>query len=314
MPELKTNPAAIREPNVDPVPVGLSRSPHPDRKFVGALLHGLYILDMFTRERNEISIGEMAAELGLHKSSASRLASTLAHTGYLQPAVLQGSYRLGGRLAGLGQLVQQSLDLVGAAISHLECLTESTGETGHLAVLRERAAATLAVTEGWHTIRMHSWVGKTSPAYASSMGKAILAGLSDSELRDLYRGVRFQVKTEHTATGVNQLLRDVAAVRARGYGFDDEELEVGMRCISAPIVDASGTVVASFSISGPSQRITLAVVDELASHVRWHAAAASKDLGSARGVPEGWPDPPASAPARLSYLNDASGRQQHRHT
>lgn len=278
-----------------------------DRRYVSSLLHGLMILDMFSRERPEISIGEMALELGLHKSSASRLAATFAHVGYLQPTATKGSYRLGGRIAGLGELMRHSLDLVGTVTPHLERLSEVTGETGHLGVIRGTDATTLVITEGWHTIRMHSWVGKTSPAYVSSMGKALLAGLDDRELRALFEGVEFQVMTDNTVRGIAELLTQVAVVRERGYGVDDEELEIGMRCVSAPIVDSSGTAVASISVSGPSQRMTRDVIPELARHVRWHAALASRALGSVGGVPDGWPPPPPE-PEPLSYL-DASRRR-----
>ncbi|WP_167133186.1 IclR family transcriptional regulator [Paramicrobacterium chengjingii] len=280
-------------------------APNDDRKFVGSLLHGLAILDLFTRDRREISIGEMASSLGMHKSSASRLASTLAHAGYLRPSGQQGAYRLGGRLASLGMLVQHSVDIVDSVTPHLEQLTKVTGETGHLAVMDGIDAVTLAVTEGWHTIRMHSWVGKTSPAYVSSMGKALLAGLSDVDLADLHRGVEFVRFTDHTVADVDHLVRDAERIRARGYGFDDEELEVGMRCVSAPIVGADGAVVASISVSGPSQRILPGVVEELAAHVRWHAAEASRQLGSRTGVPEWWRAPIASEPAPLSYIKPA---------
>jgi DNA-binding IclR family transcriptional regulator len=272
-----------------------------ERRYVSSLLHGLMILDMFSRDRQEISIGEMAAELDLHKSSASRLAATFAYAGYLQPTGRQGSYRLGGRIAGLGELMRHSLDLVGTVTPHLERLSAATGETGHLAVIRGTDATTLAVTEGWHTIRMHSWVGKTSPAYVSSMGKALLAGLAEQELRALFEGEEFHVMTKNTVRGIDPLLRQVAAIRERGYGFDDEELEIGMRCVSAPIADSSETAVASISVSGPSQRMTLDVTPELARHVRWHAALASRALGSVSGVPDGWPSPPPE-PEPLSYL------------
>jgi DNA-binding IclR family transcriptional regulator len=275
-----------------------------DRRYVSSLLHGLMILDMFSRDRQEISIGEMAVELDLHKSSASRLAATFAHAGYLQPTARKGSYRLGGRIAGLGELMRHSLDLVGTVTPHLERLSAATGETGHLGVIRGTDATTLAVTEGWHTIRMHSWVGKTSPAYVSSMGKALLAGLAEQELQALFEGVEFQVMTENTVRGVHQLERQVAAIRERGHGLDDEELEIGMRCVSAPIADSSGTAVASISVSGPSQRMTLDVIPELAQHVRWHAARASRSLGSVSGVPDGWPPPPPE-PGPLSYLDQA---------
>jgi len=272
------------------------------RRYVASLMHGLMILDMFSEDRETISIGEMANELGLHKSSASRLASTLAHAGYLMPVGVQGSYRLGARVGALSQLASQPVDFVATVVPHLRRLTEDTGETGHLAVLKGNDTSTLAVVDGWHTIRMHSWVGKVSPAYVSSMGKALLASLDDEELCSRYGVGDFEQMTSHTIACLDDLLQQVRLIRRRGFGFDNEELEVGMRCISAPILDRSGDTVASISISGPSQRITEERVGEIAEHVRWHAACASRDLGARLAVPSGWPRPPATEPPPLSYL------------
>jgi len=224
-----TGAAADEEPSDEPAT--------PNRHLVASVLHGLTILDMFNRSRRSIAIGEMAKQLGLHKSSASRLAATLAAAGYLEPDAQAGVYRLGGRLAAVGRLAAEDVDVERTVTPFLEELTWITGETGHLAILDGKDSRTLAVTDGWHTVRMHSWVGKVSPAYCSSMGKALLAGRSDDEVRELYRGEQFETFTQHTVGSIQSLIRDLDVLRARGYGFDDEELEVGLRCVSAPIVD-----------------------------------------------------------------------------
>lgn len=273
-----------------------------EKKYVGTLLSGLRILDMFTRDQQVLGIGEIAHALDLHKSSASRLAATLAHAGYLRLAGSQGTYRLGGRLAALGQLARQGTDLVEWVRPHLEQLTLVTGETGHLAVLKGQDAITLAVTEGWHTIRMHSWEGKTSRAYISSMGKALLTQFSSKDLRDIYGTDTFEKFTPKTTGSMDELIREIRRVQVLGYGVDDEEMEIGMRCVSAPVFDSAGDVVASISISGPSQRLVPSVVPEVAEHVRWHAAQASRDLGALRGAPADWPAVPDQQPEPPSYL------------
>lgn len=286
--------------------------PVTSRKHGASLSHGLRILDMYSHERPEISIGEMGLELGLHKSMASRLAATLADAGYLRASSTQGSYRLGGRLRALGNLTGEGFDLVQIVLPHLKQLTEVTGETGHLAVLSGSEARTEAVTDGWHTIRMHSWAGKTSPAYASSMGKMLLAALDDNATRELYADHRFQRTTENSLSGIDALLENMHLIRTCGYGFDDEELEIGMRCISAPVVDSTGAVVASISISAPSQRFLKRRVPEIAQHVMWYAAAASRDLGATLSAPKGWPVPPHNVPPPLSYLESEAARRLNR--
>lgn len=143
---------------------------------------------MFERDRPEIGIGEMAQQLGLHRSTTSRLAATLAVAGYLEPAGEPGRYRLSGRLAALGELAAAAGDVRRAALPYLQGLVRELGETGHLGVLEGTEAVTIEVVDGWQTVRMHSWVGKRSPAHCSSMGKALLAGLSPADFAAHYPG------------------------------------------------------------------------------------------------------------------------------
>lgn len=276
-----------------------------DRNLVRSLLHGLTILDMFQQDRRVIAIGDMARQLGLHKSSASRLAATLAAAGYLEPTATPGNYRLGSRVAVVGALAADDSDIERIVLPFLQHLTWLTGETGHLALLDGPDTRTLAVTDGWHTVRMHSWVGKTSPAYCSSMGKALLAGLPEGTVRALYPQNALATFTERTVSDVERLIADLATLRERGYGFDDEELVPGLRCISAPIVGRNGAVVASISISGPAQRLNYEAVEKVSAHVRWAAAQASKALGATPYTPVGWAESPTQEPERLDWVERA---------
>lgn len=271
------------------------------RTTIGALLKGLQILDLFTSGQPELSIGQMAHALHVHKSSASRIAATLASAGYLQQASAPGSYRLGQRLVALGTLAGQRSDITEIVMPHLAALVQTTGETGHLAVLQGSATTTVGVVDGWHTVRMHSYVGKTAPAYVSSMGKALLAGLTGEELHELVPDDAIEARTAHTIRDRAALEQQLAQLRTDGYGLDDEELEIGLRCIAAPVFAPDGTVDASISISGPSQRVTMERVAELAAHVRWHAWQASLARGTTH-VADGWAAPPAGPPAPLHLL------------
>lgn len=269
---------------------------------VGSLKRGLEILDMFTVERTQIGIGEMAIHLGIHKSSASRLAATLAQCGYLRATGSQGVYHLGARLAALGAIATSQIDLVEVVLPHLQLLTNLTGETGHLAVLEGSTTKTIAITDGWHTIRMHTYVGKTNFAHCSSMGKALLSGIDDESLRQRYPSPDLETRTEHTISTVDELLAEIERIRHDGYALDDEELEIGMRCIAAPIYAPDGTIPASISISGPSQRITPDRVEPIRRLVQWAAWQASQSLG-ATAVPEGRPQPSTERPPLLPWVD-----------
>ena len=253
---------------------------------IGSLLHGLEILDMFERDRPEIGIGEMAHQLGLHRSTTSRLAATLAVAGYLEPAGEPGRYRLSGRLAALGELAAAAGDVRRTALPYLQGLVRELGETGHLGVLEGTEAVTIEVVDGWQTVRMHSWVGKRSPAHCSSMGKALLAGLSDAEFAARYPGRRLEARTDRTITGTGALRTELARVRQRGYAVDQEELEPHLCCVAAPVFDRTGAVLASISVSGPDSRIDQASIPAIAATVRRAASQISARLGAPRDIPD----------------------------
>jgi DNA-binding IclR family transcriptional regulator len=262
---------------------------------IGSLLHGLQILDMFERERPEIGIGEMAEQLGLHRSTTSRLAATLAAAGYLQPAGEPGRYRLSGRLAALGDLAVAEADVRRTALPYLQDLVQELGETGHLGILEGTEAVTIGVVDGWQTVRMHSWVGKRSPAHCSSMGKALLAGLSPAEFAARYPGRRLEARTDRTITDPRDLTRHLAEVRERGYAVDHQELEPHLCCVAGPVFDRTGTVVASISVSGPDSRIDDTTIPAIAAAVGRTAAEISARLGAPRDIPE-WGRPNSCAP------------------
>ena len=268
---------------------------------IAALLRGLAVLDMFDRDVTVVAIGEIARTLGIHKSSASRVAATLAAAGYLRSTGVQGQYRLGPRLVTLGALADAGSGFEDLVMPHLRELSEATGETGHLAVLDGSNAVTIGVADGWHTVRMHSWIGKSSPAYLSSMGKALLAGRSEAVVRALYPA-RLAPATNRSITSRDGLLAALERIRHDGYATDDEELEIGLRCVAAPIFDRDGNVVGAISVSGPSQRFSDAALRPLADHVRWAAAKASLALGAPTPEPP-WPMFPAASPTALDWVD-----------
>ena len=285
----------------EPVSSASGGDRHAGQNVIIALRRGLAILDMFSADRRVVGIGDIALELDIHKSSASRLAATLASAGYLV-AASAGNYALGPRLAALGSLAAARQDLTAVVTPFLAELVERTGETGHLAVLDGTTARTVQVVDGWHTVRMHSWVGKASPAHCSSMGKALLAGLPAAEVAQRYRSGSLEVRTDHTIATLDRLRAELDHVRRVGSCVDNEELEVGLRCVAAPVFSPDGTVDASISISGPAQRLTRDRITVLARLVRWWAWRASAARG-VLAVPPGWPPPPTPEPAAPEWVN-----------
>lgn len=258
----------------------------PGRETAGSLQHGLAILGMFSESATVIGVSEMARAIGVHRSTASRLAATLCTAGYLTQTAEAGKYRLGSRLVRLGTLAAADLDPLSIGTAALQIAVEQLGETAHLGVREDREVVTAAIVDGWRTIRMHSWVGKRSPAHCSSLGKALLAGLDDAALAALYPPELggFEARTVHTVPDFATLRVQLAAARARGWTLDDQELELGLRCVGAPVFDRFGEVVAAVSMSGPAERFQGDTLATVARTIRYAAFRTSTELGCPPGA------------------------------
>jgi DNA-binding IclR family transcriptional regulator len=253
---------------------------------LGALRHGLAVLDLFQMDRQTLTATEIARELGMHKSTASRIASNLTLSGYLVPATNGHGYRLSGKLARLGAIASADTDISTASMDHVRALVDDIGETCHVGVLEGHEAVTVVLVDGSYSVRLHSWVGKRSDAYSTAMGKVLLAGLSEPTLDMLFPGKTLEPKTGHTVTTVAALKEQLAQVRKHGFALDDEELEPGLRCVAAPILDHNHHVVAALTIAGASSRLTMAKIDSYVAKVIGCATKISESLGASSQGPE----------------------------
>jgi DNA-binding IclR family transcriptional regulator len=265
---------------------------------IESLAHGLEVLGLFTEQMPVLGVGEIARSMGVHRSTASRLAATLSFYNFLSPAGEQGRYRLGPRLIRLGELAAADLDLRRTAREAMKQLAEALGETVHLGLADGTEVVTAVVVDGWHTVRMHSAPGKRSPAHCSSIGKALLAGLSERQLDELFRGHVLERRTTATIQSIETLKLELKRSRERGYTLDDEELEAGLRCVGAPLFDHAGKVVAAISASGPTSRLHGQCLDVAIETVRSAASSISVRLGCATQASFWGPSPasPSSVP------------------
>jgi IclR family transcriptional regulator, KDG regulon repressor len=236
------------------------------------------LLNAFSEDETEFGISDLAKRLGLAKSTVHRLATTLVADRLLEQDPLSGKYRLGIALFRLGALVRRRMDVSNEARPFLFDLRKKTNETVHLAILDGTEIMYVYYLESTQAIRMRSDLGGRKPAYCTAEGQAILAfGPSDVVERAVKRGLR--ARTPQTITDVNKLLKALQLVRQRGYAMDDEESEIGMRCIAAPIRNDSGEVVAAVGVAGPVSRLTKKTLSSFAPHVVAAAASISVRLG-----------------------------------
>jgi IclR family transcriptional regulator, KDG regulon repressor len=236
------------------------------------------LLNAFSEDETEFGISNLAKRLGLAKSTVHRLATTLVADRLLEQDPHSGKYRLGIALFRLGALVRRRMDASNEARPFLFDLRKKTNETVHLAILDGAEIMYVYYLESTQAIRMRSDLGGRKPAYCTAEGQAILAfGPSEVVERVAKRGLR--ARTPQTITDVNKLLKALQLVRQRGYAMDDEESEIGMRCIAAPIRNDAAEVVAAVGVAGPVSRLTKKTLASFAPHVVAAAASISARLG-----------------------------------
>jgi IclR family transcriptional regulator, KDG regulon repressor len=184
-------------------------------------------------------------------------------------------------LVHLGRLVKENVRIRDVAVPHMERISSQYGELVHLAILNDdREVVSLEATPSRFNLRSNIHLGGRADLHCTGVGKAILAFLDPEEIRRILKAKRKRY-TSRTITGERGLLRELATIRARGYAVDNMEHEEGVRCIAAPIRDVDGKTVGAISISGPSARIGLDRVPELARSVKEVALRISRDLGFA---------------------------------
>jgi DNA-binding IclR family transcriptional regulator len=253
---------------------------------LSSVANALRLMKTFSDDDTEIGISGLAQRLGLAKSTVHRLAATLISEGMLEQDPDSGKYRLGLAVFELGALVRRKMDVSAEGRPFLKTLRDRTGETVHLAVLDHASVFYVYQMESPRAIRMSTNVGARAPVHCTSDGKALLAFHPDESVEAMCGG-ELAARTPNTITDAKALRRDLAAIRARGYAIDDEESELGMRSVAAPIRADSGAVVASLSIAGPTHRVSKKVLQSYARDVMKAAEAISQRLGyqPARALP-----------------------------
>ena len=216
----------------------------------------LALLTSFDDSRAEIGVTEIAESLGVHKSTASRLAAALERAGFLTRAGKR--YRLGTELIRLGALALRGFDVVATTQPAMERLSRQTGETINLAVPDGNDILNVAEIPSTFILGCSGgWTGRRTKPHAAANGKVLLAYGAIGLPRQLER------YTEHTITTPGALHEELAAVRRNGYATATAELEEGLVAVAAPVFDGTGACVAALSVSGPAHRIPPERLDEI---------------------------------------------------
>ena len=228
---------------------------------IQSLARGLKILEILSQAQDGVSITELAEQLDVDKGSASRLVATLAGYGYAEKDEQTRRFHLGAQVVSLSRSVLARLPLREAAKPFLRQLMGRTGECAHLAVPAQGKVLYIDQVESPATLRVTAQVGTLNPLHCTALGKILLA------FGDLEIPAMLETFTTHTLVDPGRLRENLEQVRSQGYAVDDEEFDLGVRCIAVPVFDFRGKAVGSIGISGPATRVTPERLPELAAGV-----------------------------------------------
>ena len=256
----------------------LKPAPEPERRpaaLIQSVDRAISVLELLA-EHGRAGITEIAEELGVHKSTASRLVSVLENRGLVEQLGDRGKYALGFGIARLAAAGTRRLDLTTLSQPICEELAGQLGETVNVAVLHDRAAVTVSQGFGPSALAVQNGVGQRAPLHATSSGRVLLAheagrdALLDKPLR------RF---TPYTVTSLAALADELDRVRRDGYATSFEQLELGLHAVAVPVFDSRGEVVAAVSASGPAFRLTRRRAEEIVPDLAGAAAELTAQLG-----------------------------------
>jgi IclR family transcriptional regulator, acetate operon repressor len=247
---------------------------------VQSLVRALTLLNRIAESPDEgATLSDLAQQVGLPASTAHRLLITLEQERYVRFSADRRLWTVGVQAFVSGCAFIKTRSLVGLARPRLRQLMEESGETVNLASEDKGEAVYLAQVECRQMMRVFARPGARVPMHCSAVGKAIFSATSDKAISKILHQHGMPRLTPKTITTPAALRAELIRVRAQGYAVDDEEHAVGLRCISAPIFDETGDVVAAVSVSGPLARIDEARLSQLGQMVVEAARAISAEMG-----------------------------------
>jgi len=243
------------------------------------LQRGLAILERIANSRRGLTFAQLARFFEFPKSSVHTLVLTLEREGYLQRDDATGRYLTGRKLVHIAGMTLDGLVVRERAAPLLRGLVAETGMTAHLAVLDRNEVTVVAKVDRPGVHRIATWVGKRMDVHCTSLGKCLIAYLPQEQVDRLISDRGLLRHNEHTIVSPERLKQELARTRAVGYALDDEEEELGGRCVGAPVWDRDGRVVAAVSVAGGTDQIHADTLTRISTQVMRAALAISKELG-----------------------------------
>ena len=250
-------------------------------RVIPSVTRAFRVLELFLDDQKPLSVPEITERLNLPRTTTHELVNTLIHSGYLRRDDNQSKkVFLGPKVLELGSIYAGKLDLINEGRKVAEEIVAQCDETVQMAILEDVNAVFIAKVDCSKMVRLVSRVGSRLPANCTAVGKMLLSSLSDAELDELYEGRgSLPGMTANSITSLPQLRHELSTVRKRGLSYDDCESNTDVSCVSAPVYNQNGKMVAAMSISVPITRISPSRQDELAALIRQGAKKLSITLG-----------------------------------
>lgn len=250
-----------------------------------AILRAVRVLEWLADNPDGGSLSEIARSLRLPFSTAYETLCTLVALRLLNRAPGSSRYSMGVRVLEIGMSYLSRTNLVQEFQGTAGRVARQTGETVQLAVRDGREVLHIAEVSGTRSIRVVTDIGRRLPCHTASTGKALLACISDDEVRGLYRRTSLARMTPHSLDSLPALLKELAAIRSRGYAVDAQETYEGIQCVGAAVFGSNGTPIAAMSVAMPYTPAGVARVEDVAGIVCEAATAISRRLGHPSTAP-----------------------------
>jgi IclR family KDG regulon transcriptional repressor len=223
---------------------------------IQSVTNALNLLEEFKGDRDELGVTELSNRLKLHKNNIFRLLATLEAKGYIEQNKATENYRLGVKTLELGQTFINQLGLVRQAKPLLKEIAAECNEMAYIGTIRQNSVVYLDVEEPNQTVKVANRVGWRLPIHCTAIGKAQIAYSSEEELQKLGILNNMDKFTSNTIVDKGVFLKHLKEVSKLGYAVDNEEYNLGVKCVGVPVRDYTGRVVGGISVSGPSFRMT----------------------------------------------------------
>jgi IclR family acetate operon transcriptional repressor len=248
-----------------------------ERYVIPNLRNACRILKLLGRHPNGLKAAELARGLGIPVTTTLRIMTTLHLEGLARK--YEGRYELGPVLIQLGSMALAGTEIRELALPLLQKLSVDADETSHLAIPCDERALIVAVQDSPHPLGAASRPGFLAELHCSSTGKIFLSYLYRGRLAEVVAETKPARRTPRTITTVKALKREIDLTLKRGYSLDDEEFDLGVRCLAAPVFDSDGNVTAAVGITAATVRFTKERIPEIARKVRTIAADLSQLIG-----------------------------------